>query len=58
MKIISKWGAKDGTSFADISEEISVLKLLDHPNIIKLFEVYNDSQNYYLVNELYESIDN
>src|SRR3990167_5115344 len=32
--------------------EVSVLKFLDHPNIIKLFESYQDKQNYHLVLEL------
>jgi calcium-dependent protein kinase len=31
--------------------EIKVLKELDHPNILKLFEFYQDSQYYYLVTE-------
>lgn len=32
--------------------EISILKKLDHPNIIKLFEVFEDKDRYYLVTEL------
>ena len=31
--------------------EIDVLKNLDHPNILKLYEVYEDKQNIYLVTE-------
>ena len=31
--------------------EINVLKQLDHPNILKLFEVYQDTKRYYLVTE-------
>eukprot|EP00826_Nyctotherus_ovalis_P019054 TRINITY_DN15814_c0_g1_i2.p1 TRINITY_DN15814_c0_g1~~TRINITY_DN15814_c0_g1_i2.p1 ORF type:complete len:512 (-),score=139.77 TRINITY_DN15814_c0_g1_i2:93-1628(-) len=34
-----------------LNEEIGVLKKLDHPNIMKLFEVFTDAQNYYLVTE-------
>jgi calcium-dependent protein kinase len=31
--------------------EISVLKMMDHPNIVRLFEVFHDSKRYYLVTE-------
>lgn len=32
--------------------EITALKTLDHPNIIKLFEIYEDEDDVYLVQEL------
>lgn len=32
--------------------EISIMKLMDHPNIIKLFETFEDHRNIYLVMEL------
>ncbi len=32
--------------------EIDLLKNLDHPNIVKLFEVFEDQNNIYLVTEL------
>jgi calcium-dependent protein kinase len=32
--------------------EVNALKTLDHPNIIKLFEIYEDEENVYLVQEL------
>ncbi len=31
--------------------EVSILKQLDHPNIAKLFELYQDENNYYLISE-------
>jgi calcium-dependent protein kinase len=31
--------------------ELNILKNLDHPNIIKLYELYQDSKNYYLITE-------
>jgi len=31
--------------------EVNILKKLDHPNIIRLFEVYKDIKSYYLVTE-------
>jgi calcium-dependent protein kinase len=30
---------------------VSVLKSLDHPHIVKLYELYQDSKNYYLITE-------
>lgn len=30
---------------------ISLIKLQDHPNVIKLFEIYEDKTNVYLVQE-------
>ena len=35
-----------------LRREISILKQVNHPNIIKLFEVYEDSRNLHLVTEL------
>lgn len=32
--------------------EINILKTLDHPNIIKLFEIFEDQHRYYLITEL------
>lgn len=32
--------------------EIDLLKNLDHPNIVKLFEVFEDKTSMYLVTEL------
>ena len=31
--------------------EVNILKTLDHPNIVKLFEMFQDSKNYYLITE-------
>ena len=31
--------------------EMNILKCLDHPNIVKLIELYQDDQHYYLITE-------
>ena len=31
--------------------EMNILKNLDHPNIVKLYELFQDDQNYYLITE-------
>ena len=38
---------------ADILSEIEVLKQLDHPNIMKIYEFGSDKHYYYLVNEYF-----
>ena len=34
-----------------IMEEVEILNKLDHPNIVKYFETYNDTKYIYLVME-------
>ncbi|CAD8061126.1 unnamed protein product [Paramecium sonneborni] len=50
MKQISKKKIQKEQEDAMFSE-VSLLKNMDHPNIVKLYELYQDSQNYYLVTE-------
>lgn len=50
MKTINKDNAiSSGTPLGMLKQEIDMLCLLDHPNILRLFEWYNDSQNVYLI---------
>jgi calcium-dependent protein kinase len=35
-----------------LQNEIDILKTVDHPNIVKLYDVYEDEDTYYLVMEL------
>jgi calcium-dependent protein kinase len=35
----------------DLRNEIELLKLMDHPNVIKLYEYYEDDTNIYLILE-------
>lgn len=36
---------------SEIINEIEILKKLDHPNIVKIYEFYNSKDNFYLVTE-------
>ena len=51
MKVIPKNNLKCGFTDEDIIQEINILKKLEHPHIIKLFEFYTYEKNYYLINE-------
>lgn len=49
IKVIEKEKIKN---FQRFHNEVNALKTLDHPNIIKLFEIYKDDDKVYLVQEL------
>ena len=51
MKVIPKNNLKCGFTDEDIIQEINILKKLEHPHIIKLYEFYTFQKNYYLINE-------
>ena len=51
MKIIPNDNLRPGFSEEEIQREIDILKNLDHPGIIKLYEFYSDDDYYYLINE-------
>lgn len=48
-KVIAKSAMKNLARFKD---EVRIMKMLDHPNIIKLYETFEDSRTVYLVMEL------
>ena len=51
MKIIPKDNLRPGFTEEEIQREIDILKNLDHPGVIKIYEFYNDDDYYYLINE-------
>ncbi|CAK88109.1 unnamed protein product (macronuclear) [Paramecium tetraurelia] len=51
VKVIPKSKVKNPERF---KREIDILRAMDHPNIIKLYETYEDQRNVYLVTELCE----
>lgn len=60
IKVLDK--EKMGENLENIIDEIATLHTLDHPNIVKYYETYNDCKKIYLVMEyvtgmpLYEKI--
>jgi len=35
----------------ELLKEFNILKTIDHPNILRIYELYQDPVNYYLVTE-------
>ena len=42
----------DQEMIESFENEVATLKVLDHPNILKLYEVFEDKKKYFLVTEL------
>lgn len=51
MKKIVKNPKSKKDNEQDILNEIEILKKMDHPNIVKIFEFFNTSEGYYLITE-------
>lgn len=51
MKIISKSNFLDICEEKRLNKEVEILKKLDHPNILKIYDFYIDSRNYYIITE-------
>ncbi|OMJ74518.1 hypothetical protein SteCoe_26520 [Stentor coeruleus] len=51
VKTIHKKNLKSEEERQTFFNEVSVLRTLDHPNILKLYEFYQDDKNYYLITE-------
>ena len=51
MKIIPKENLMKGYDNEKLLDEIIILKNLDHPNIMKLYEFFEDNEHYYMISE-------
>jgi calcium-dependent protein kinase len=52
VKILSKKHLKTENDLRAIANEVSILRSLDHPNILKVYETYQDKFSYFIVTEL------
>ena len=52
MKIINKSSNISAEDDREILNEINILRTLDHPNILKIFEFYSNKESYSIVTEL------
>lgn len=53
MKIIRKENVTK-EYIQQLHNEIDILKQLDHPNIVRIFEFYQDKSNFFLITEYIE----
>ena len=51
MKIIPKENIIENSDGTQLIDEIEILKNLEHPNIMKIYECFNDKDNVYIVSE-------
>ena len=51
MKIIPKENIIEGVDNTKLIDEITILKKLDHPNIMKIYECYVDKDNFYILSD-------
>ena len=54
VKMISKSSVGSESQRAAFLSEINILKTLDHPHILKIYEYYEDEDSYYIVMDFYE----
>ena len=52
MKIIKKSSACSREEEEEIRNEINILRTMDHPNILKIFEFYSNPKEYSIITEL------
>ena len=52
MKVIKKKFASSSSEEREIRNEINILRMMDHPNILKLFEFYSNQKEFSIVTEL------
>ena len=51
MKVISKKNFIEGVDQSKLIDEIKILKKLDHPNIMKIYECFIDEENFYIISD-------
>lgn len=52
LKVIKKSRYKSEAECKLIKNEIAIMKVVDHPNIVKLYEFFEDEESFYIITEL------
>lgn len=52
MRAVKKVAISKIKNMDRFKQEIAILQMLDHPNVLKLYEYFEDSKNVYLITEL------
>ena len=52
IKVIekAKWNPKENEA---VINEFNIVKDLDHPNLLKMYEMFEDSRHYYIITDIY-----
>ena len=51
MKVINKTSNTSEEDEKEIINEINILQIMDHPNILKIFEFYSNKESYSIITE-------
>ncbi len=51
VKLIEKARGEAPSEKETLKKELEILRSLDHPNIVKLYEYFEDARRYYIVTE-------
>jgi calcium-dependent protein kinase len=57
LKLISKEQLIEGMDNEKLLDEIIILKNLEHPNLVKIYDFFDDEKNYYIATDFYEEGD-
>merc|ERR1711939_918011 len=52
IKIIRKAAIKTGKDVETVKKEVQFMKMLDHPNVLKMYDTLEDAEKLYLVLEI------
>ena len=53
IKVIekAKWNSRENEA---VINEFNIVKDLDHPNLLKMYEMFEDSRHYYIITDIYK----
>lgn len=53
IKVIekAKWNSRENEA---VTNEFNIVKDLDHPNLLKMYEMFEDSRHFYIVTDIYK----
>ncbi len=57
LKVLDPFLAQDATSVARFAREVAIIRALDHPNVVKLYDWLRDGDLYVICMELVDGVD-
>jgi calcium-dependent protein kinase len=52
MKIVNKRSLTNAEDQFKFVNEVEILRIMDHPHILKIYEFYSDAHSYYIILEM------